>query len=233
LAGPERRLNGTCNGQGMTDSKLAAKLLFGTAAFATLAFGAVTSAALRGKTSRFDKHAQRGVHGAKSDGGRAHVFEKAARVTTPLGKWWANVPASLTAARRLQRAGRGAGAVTLVGTAVGAALLSVGLDKVLRHRLPPPERHEPSEQSYPSGHALQSSALALATGYVLQREGLARAWSVAPLGLAALAAGAGRLFLDRHWTTDVVGGYCAGIAFGATCAGIYELSRPHALRLHV
>ena len=217
----------------MTDSKLAAKLLFGTAALATLAFGVVTTVTLRGKTSRFDKRAQRTVHGAKGDGGRARVFDKAARATTPLGKWWAQVPLSLTAARRLQRAGRGAGALTLVGTAVGAALLSVGLDKLLRHRLPPPERGEPSEQSYPSGHALQTSALAIATGYVLQREGLARGWSVAPLGMASVAAGAGRLFLDRHWTTDVLGGYCAGVAFGATCAGIYELSRPHARRLHV
>jgi membrane-associated phospholipid phosphatase len=75
--------------------------------------------------------------------------------------------------------------------------------------------------------------LALATGYVLEREGLARGWSVAPLGLAALAAGAGRLLLDRHWTTDVVGGYCVGIAFGATCAGVYELSRPRGPRLRV
>jgi membrane-associated phospholipid phosphatase len=215
----------------MTDSKLAAKLLFGTAALATLAFGVVTTAALRGKTSRFDKRAQRKVHGAKGNGERARVFETAARATTPLGKWWAQVPVSLTAARRLQRAGRSAGALTLVGTAVGAALLSVGLDKLLRHRLPPPERRDPSEQSYPSGHALQSSALAIASGYVLQREDLALGWSVAPLGLASVVAGAGRLFLDRHWTTDVIGGYCAGIAFGATCAGVYELSRRPARRL--
>ena len=217
----------------MTDSNLAAKLLFGTAALAALGFGVVTRSALRGKTSRFDKRAQRTVHDGRGEGGRARVFETAARATTPLGKWWAQVPASLSAARRLRRAGRTAGALTLVGTSIGAALLSVSLDKLLRHRMPPPERHEPSEQSYPSGHALQSSALALATGYVLTREGLARGWSVAPLGFASFAAGAGRLLLDRHWTTDVIGGYCAGIAFGATCAGIYELSRPPAARFGI
>jgi membrane-associated phospholipid phosphatase len=48
---------------------------------------------------------------------------------------------------------------------------------------------------------------------------------VAPAGLASLAAGASRLLLNRHWTSDVIGGYCAGIALGATCAGMYELSQ--------
>jgi membrane-associated phospholipid phosphatase len=60
---------------------------------------------------------------------------------------------------------------------------------------------------------------------VLLREGLWPRWSVAPLSFASLAAGAGRLLLDRHWTSDVVGGYFAGIAWGATCAGVYELRR--------
>jgi undecaprenyl-diphosphatase len=95
----------------------------------------------------------------------------------------------------------------------------------MRRRSPPPERHEPSKQSYPSGHALQTSAMALTTGYVLLREGLAPRWSLAPLGLASLAAGAGRLLLDRHWTSDVLGGYLAGVALGASCAGVYELQR--------
>jgi membrane-associated phospholipid phosphatase len=69
--------------------------------------------------------------------------------------------------------------------------------------------------------------VAVATSYVLLREGLAPRWSVAPFGLASLAAGAGRLVLDRHWTSDVIGGYCAGIALGATCAGVYELAAHH------
>jgi undecaprenyl-diphosphatase len=104
-------------------------------------------------------------------------------------------------------------------------LLPLVLDRVMKRRAPPPERHEPSKASYPSGHALQTSAVAVATSYVLLREGVAPRWSVAPLGLASLAAGAGRLLLDRHWTSDVAGGYLAGVSLGATCAGIYELGR--------
>lgn len=210
----------------MTDPNLATKLLFGTAALATLGFVAMTRAALRGKTSRLDRRAQRQWHAAVPPGKADGAGLKAAlRGTTPLGKWWGQIPTALATARTLQRRGKTAGALTVLGTSVGAVLLSQVLDRVLSHRQPPPERGEPSKQSYPSGHALQSSALALTTGYVLRREGVAPAWSAAPLGLASLAAGAGRLLLDRHWTSDVLGGYLAGIAFGASCAGFYELAR--------
>jgi membrane-associated phospholipid phosphatase len=207
----------------MIDSKLASKLLFGTAALAALGFGLVSLAVAQGKTARFDRRAKRRLHGARIDLGHPRVIRAAALGTTPLGKWWAYIPPSLTVARRLQRRGRTAGAITVGATAFVAAILPPLLDRVMKRRLPPPERRS-SKQSYPSGHALQTSALGLTTSYVLVREGMASGWSAAPFGLASLAAGAGRLLLDRHWTSDVVGGYCAGIALGATCAGLYELA---------
>jgi membrane-associated phospholipid phosphatase len=198
-------------------------LLFGTAALAALGFGALSLAVARGKTSRFDRRAQRKLH-------TAGLVRVAARGSTPIGKWWGQIPASLATALRLWRAERPAGALAVAGTSLGAALLPPLLDRAFAKRLPPPERHEPNAQSFPSGHALQTSAVAVTTGYVLWREGMARPWvAVGPLGLASFAAGAGRLLLDRHWTTDVVAGYCAGIAFGAACAGAYELWRPPSL----
>ncbi len=209
----------------MLDSKLLSNWLFGAAALSALGFGLVSLAVARGKTSRFDNRAKRRVHGLRIDSSYPNALRKAALSTTPLGKWWAYVPPSLATARRLQRQGRTAAALTVAGTAVSAALLPWLLDRLMQRRSPPPERREPSKQSYPSGHALQTSAMAVTTSYVLLREGLAPRWSVAPLGLASLAAGAGRLLLDRHWTSDVVGGYFAGVALGATSAGLYELGR--------
>ena len=207
----------------MLDSKLASKLLFATAAVSALGFGLVSLAVAKGKTLRFDTRAKRRVHRLRVDSDHPKTLRIAALGTTPLGKWWAYVPASLVSARRLQHHGRTAGAVTVASAAVAAGLASLVLDRVVSPRSPPPERRAPSKQSYPSGHALKSSAMALTTSYVLLREGLAPSWSVAPFGLASLAAGAGRLVLDRHWTSDVLGGYCAGVALGATCAGLYEL----------
>jgi len=207
----------------MLDYKSASKLLFATAAFSALGFGLVSLAVARGRTSRFDKQAKRSVHRLRVDSAHPKTLRVAALGTTPLGKWWGYMPASLFSARRLQRHGRTAAAVTLASSAAAAELVSLVLDKVAPLHPPPPERHAPSKQGYPSGHALKSSAMALTTSYILLREGLAPSWSVAPFGLASLAAGAGRLVLDRHWTTDVLGGYCAGVALGATCAGLYEL----------
>lgn len=208
----------------MADSKLAAKLLFGTAAMAALGFAAVTAAVLQGKTRRFDRDAKRRVHGARVDLGHGRALRNAALSTTPLGKWWGYLPASLATAGRLLRRGRGAGAAAVAGTALVAALTPPLLKRVLPQRLAPPERGRFSKHSFPSGHALQTSAVAVITSYVLLREGLAPRWFVAPAGLASLAAGAGRLLLDRHWTSDVIGGYCAGVALGAAGAGVYELT---------
>jgi undecaprenyl-diphosphatase len=188
-------------------------------------FAAVTNAVLRGKLQRFDERAKRRVYGARIDLGHGRAVRRAALSTAPLGKWWGYLPPALATARRLLLRGRSSGAITVAGSAVAAALLPPLFKRVLPPRRSPPERRKPSTHSYPSGHALQTSALALTTSYVLLREGMVPRWYVAPAGLASLAAGASRLLLDRHWTSDVVGGYCAGIALGATCAGMYELSR--------
>ncbi len=213
----------------MLDTKLATRLLFGTAALAALGFSALSVAVARGKTSRFDARAKRRVQSSRGGGGKALALRAVAKTTTPLGKWWGYLPASLATAGRLLRSGRTAGAITVASSAVGAALLPPLLERALGDRLAPPERGDGASHSYPSGHALQSSAVALATGYVLWREGMSSKSKLSPLGVASLAAGAGRLLLDRHWTTDVVGGYFAGIAWGAACAGAYELSRTRQL----
>lgn len=201
----------------MEDSKRAASWLFGIAGVAGLGYAALSWAVARGKTARWDRKLERELHG----NGAASL---AAQGSTPLGKWWAYVPASFGASLKLLRARRPAAALTVSGTALGAALLAPLLDRAMPHRSPPPRRGEPGKQSYPSGHALQTSAVALTTSYVMWREGIGPRWTAAPLGFASAVAGAGKLLLSRHWTSDVLGGYCAGVAFGSACAGVYELA---------
>jgi len=203
----------------MPSSKLPVGLLFGTAAAATLAYVALSRAVARGKTEHVDRDAKRAVHQARGSG-----LVAAARTATPLGKWWGHLPATLLTAAKLVKADRTAAALTIAGTSVTAAVLPLLLDRISAPRLPPPERREP-KQSYPSGHALQSSALALTTTYVMRREKLASPGWLATLGPLSLVAGLSRLVLDRHWASDVLGGYCAGIALGAGSSGLYELSR--------
>ena len=210
----------------MPSSKLPPGLLFGVAAAAALGFAAITRAVARGNTERVDRAAKRTVHRARTSG-----LVLVAHATTPVGKWWGHVPATLLTAAKLLNAGRRAAALTIAGTSVVAALLPLLLDRISVRRLPPPERGDPNEQSYPSGHALQSSALALTTSYVMHREQLAAPGWLASLAPLSLATGLGRLLLDRHWASDVLGGYCAGVALGAGSAGLYELA--HGRRLGV
>lgn len=209
----------------MARSKVDAGLWFGAAALAALGFVGVTRAAARGRFWSFDRRAKRTVHAVRDSGGPVAALLLASKASTPLGKWWGYVPPAGLTALRLKREGRSAAAATIAGTAVAAALLPKLLDHSLRRRYPPAERREPSKQSYPSGHALQTSAMALAVGHVLSRERFAAPPWLVPLGPLSLFVGAARLVLDRHWASDVLGGYCAGVALGAASAGCYELLR--------
>jgi len=210
----------------MSDSKVDAGVWFGVAALAAAGFVAVTRAVARGKFRSFDRRAKRAVHSVRDGGsGRGSALKLVSKASTPLGKWWGYVPPAFITALRVNREGRTVAAVTIAGTSVAAALLPLVLDRATHRRQPPPERHEPNKQSYPSGHALQASAMTLAVGYVMHRERLALPRWLLPLGPVSLFVGAGRLLLDRHWTSDVLGGYCAGIALGAASAGLYEIAR--------
>jgi undecaprenyl-diphosphatase len=203
----------------MARPRLPPAILLAAAGVSAMGFGLLARAVARGRLRGLDAGTQRRLAGERS-----RAVELAAVATTPTGKWWAHVPASLATGWRLYRHGSRAGAVTVVGSSLGAVALTRVLDRWFARRGPRPRRGHASHHSFPSGHALQSSAVALTTGYVLLRERLAPRWSAGPLGAVPLAAGAGKLLLARHFSTDVLAGYCAGIAWGSTCAALYELS---------
>ncbi len=139
------------------------------------------------------------------------------------GKSWVHGPAAALVAQYVGHRGslEGSRAINLASTLASTA--SKSFDWVLRHRKPPPGRHAPREQSYPSGHTMETAAVALVCAYILWREGLADGRVAFPIAAAVpLLEGGGRLFLDRHWLTDVAGGLLGGVTVAAVCAAGYE-----------
>jgi undecaprenyl-diphosphatase len=161
-------------------------------------------------------------------------FPKRRRPTTkaiataidPLGKWWGQMPiAVLVAAAAWRTRGPRAG-VPIAASSAAAASLAWLLERVMKPRKPPPGRHSPTEPAFPSGHSLQTSAMALTAAYVLTREGLGPRAGVIPLAITfPVASGLSKLYLDKHWLTDVLAGYLLGATLAATATGAYELGR--------
>lgn len=193
--------------------------LFGASATATLGYAAVSTLVARRKTSHEDGQARREIlkHASK----RARTLAEA---TGHIGKWYTLVPLALLGAGALARKRRYAAAATIATASIAAAAISPVLDRVMKFRAPPPGK-ERTKQSFPSGHALETTTVSVAAAWALAREGIVPGWVIAPVAIAASAiSGLGRLVLDRHWSTDSAAGYCAGLALGCACAGAYELA---------
>ena len=198
--------------------------LLAVSAAAAGGFALLARAVARRETSDQDDRVRRQVPKPRRGATRKAV----AGATGPIGKEWVHAPVALATAAWMWRRGTGVrpAAVPVLASAASEALNRVCSTK-LRHRPPPPGRHDPMNPSFPSGHSLETAAVALATAHVLTREGLVSPRVALPVALVVpLLSGAGRLSLDRHWGTDVLGGWLLGVSVAATCAALYELTAP-------
>jgi undecaprenyl-diphosphatase len=80
--------------------------------------------------------------------------------------------------------------------------------------------------SFPSAHATSSSAICCTLAYVFWRERLVNGAAATLFAVfVPLVVGASRVYLDVHWTTDVLGGWSAGVLIAALSAALYNSSR--------
>lgn len=125
-----------------------------------------------------------------------------------------------------RRHGRSKAGVVVAAPAVGG--LISGLVKLVYGRTRPAggallNMHT---YSFPSGHAATSAAVMVTLCYVLAREKII-SWPIAVLlgGTVPLVIGLTRLYLDVHWTTDVIGGWTVGLFVASLSAALYEYLR--------
>ena len=121
------------------------------------------------------------------------------------------------------RHGRSKAGVIVAAPAIGGILS--GVVKLLYGRARPAGGALLNERtfSFPSGHATTSAAVVVTLCYVLARERII-SWPVAIVvgALVPLVVGLTRLYLDVHWTTDVVWGWGVGLFVAALSAALYE-----------
>lgn len=197
------------------------------AAAAAAGFGVLARAAGRRDTARADEALRR-----RTAAPRGHPARDVAEAAAPLGKWWTYVPAALGASAYLLRApggerpSRRAGAGAVLLTGVVATGLNPLFDRWLPQPPAPPGHDSRRKPVFPSGHAFGPGAVALATAYVAARERLAPAQAALPAALLVpLATAGGRVLVEKHWASDVLGGYLGGIAVAAACLAAYEAAR--------
>jgi membrane-associated phospholipid phosphatase len=162
---------------------------------------------------RVDAHVAATLH--------AHVTPDATtgfRLVTHLGSSAVLVVVTALAAGYLARSGRRQAALLLVVTLIGAQALTWSLKATFRRERPSFDDPIATATwfSYPSGHALVSIAVYGALAWLIW-SGLRspRARAVCLVGAAVLVAAIGfsRLYLGVHYLSDVLAGYCAGIAW--------------------
>ena len=80
--------------------------------------------------------------------------------------------------------------------------------------------------AFPSGHATVSTAAAATVAYVLWRERvLSGKYAAGIATLVPLLIGFSRTYLDVHWATDVLGGWCVGLFVAGLAGMAYERLR--------
>ena len=119
-------------------------------------------------------------------------------------------------------AGKRATAALLVGSAVGAALVSHGTKLLIGRARPDVVVHlvDVSTYSFPSGHALLSASIYLTLGALLARQfpqSALRRYFIAVAASITVLVGLSRVYLGVHWPSDVLAGWLVGALWAWGC----------------
>jgi len=80
------------------------------------------------------------------------------------------------------------------------------------------------EPCFPSGHTTGMTAELMTLSYFLRREGIIGDPGAIAIAAFCVPGGLNRLYRDRHWASDIVAGWSAGLFVAASCIAVSELS---------
>jgi len=183
-----------------------------------IGYALVAQAVSRRRTLADDVELRDGIQDVRDSTGEA-----VAEVVHPIGKEWLHMPVSALISGVLFRQGIGARAALPLLASVTSEVASRVFDRLPPNRKPPPGHPNQQNPSFPSGHANETTAVTFTTAYVMAREQKMLAGTAFAIAtVLSIASPASRLYLDRHWTSDVVAGWCLGGSIAAAYAAIYE-----------
>ncbi len=196
-------------------------------AIAILAFGSAAIIARMiadGTTRGFDQRCRR-----RALRRRTKVVKRVAKVFSTVGEPAAQLSLAVLATLDLARTSHGRrqlssdrnlGTLSAAAAPMFSALAGIAAHRsiklVFKRRRPPDALK--TEPSFPSGHTSVTTATAFTIALAARARGARSAYVVPTALLLSACVGVSRVFLDEHWATDVIGGWCigTGIASGTT-----------------
>ncbi|KRE18124.1 hypothetical protein ASE63_02780 [Bosea sp. Root381] len=152
-------------------------------------------------------------------------FREAMRDVTALGSFVGLGMMTITASLTLWLCRYRHLAVGLAVTVVSATIVSTGLKIAIGRERPDIVEHAALTftASFPSGHAFLSAVTMLSiagfVGLASRRDDIARLCIVLAWLMIVLI-GVSRIYLGVHWPTDVIGGWCLGIAWSSLATAV-------------
>jgi undecaprenyl-diphosphatase len=198
------------------------RALLGASLASSAALAGLGTVVLRGATRPFDDSVRK-----QFPRYRRSRTKRTTKTLGPIGKTWLHLSVTGGVAGYLLLRGKGLdSAMTVILSSIASYGASGAAEKFLPRRHAPWGRFSVTEPSFPSGHALRAATVTLVTAYVLVRENVGKPKVAVPVaaGIPALTA-LHALYLDRHWATDIVGGWLGGIAIAGVCAYGYEVAQ--------
>lgn len=155
------------------------------------------------------------------------IVREAARDITALGGYTVITLVTLGCAGYLALRRKWRAMWLVILSIVGGLLMSEGLKQLFQRERPSVVPHlvPVHSLSFPSGHSMLSAVTYLTLGVLLVKTVAHRGSKVYMLAIAALLpmlVGVSRMYLGVHYPTDVLAGWCAGLAWAVLCSIVAE-----------